>query len=144
LSIALISAAISGGVAFGVASYQQRNTVLQASKTQQITAIGELEKSAIPVAKDGSNWYWSHQCGKNSCPPYVAPDPVNVAIDGDQLEADASPVTDVTCFNDVVVIVYDVKNITIATSFPESLYSGLNNDLSTLFKDCGSAVTRSK
>jgi hypothetical protein len=134
LSIALISAAISGGVAFGVASYQQRNTVLQASKTQQITAIGELEKSAIPVAKDG----------KNSCPPYVAPDPVNVAIDGDQLEADASPVTDVTCFNDVVVIVYDVKNITIATSFPESLYSGLNNDLSTLFKDCGSAVTRSK
>jgi hypothetical protein len=109
-----------------------------------MTAIGELEKSAIPVVKDGTNWYWSHQCGAKSCPPYTAPNPVDVAIDIDQLEADSSDVADVTCYNDMVALKSDVDDITNANAFPGKLYDDLNNDLSELFKDCGSVVIRSK
>jgi hypothetical protein len=144
LGIAVLTAAISGGVSFGVAGYQNHQTIKQTLEAQQIAAVGELEKSAIPVVKDGLSWYFSHQCGAKSCPPYKAPNPVSVAIDEDRLEAAASVVTNVTVYNDTVSLIFDAEGILTAKAFRPGLYRRLNKALATLFKKCGAIIARGK
>jgi hypothetical protein len=140
LGIAVLSGVVSVVVSFGVAGYQSHEAVKQASEAQLITAVGELEQSTFSVVKDGTNWYFSLQCGTKTCPHYTAPRPTDVTIDEDRLEAASYNVTDDTLRGDASRLVYDVQEIRKGGSY----YTRLNLDLATLLGDCESLVTAGK